>query len=199
MQWSSRRRPRPIGIYLSQEMCDKAVARNLYTLRFIPDHLKTQEMCNEVMRTMPDAFHLIPDHFKTQGMCIKATEVNLWQLYHVPECFKTQELCNDAVKKKPSSLQYFPDWFMAQGQIKIWHNDDDYCNDDEVIEWYEGYQGRMAQKAKIKEELLPIAFHPSRWWDWCIPEDEKKETEKLFLTTWYVEIKNVLIKVDVEI
>ena len=164
-------------------MCDKAVARNLYTLRFIPDHLKTQEMCNEVMRTMPDAFHLIPDHFKTQGMCIKATEVNLWQLYHVPECFKTQELCNDAVKKKPSSLQYFPDWFMAQGQIKIWHNDDDYCNDDEVIEWYEGYQGRMAQKAKIKEELLPIAFHPSRWWDWCIPEDEKKETEKLFLTT----------------
>ena len=96
-------------------------------------------MCNEVMRTMPDAFHLIPDHFKTQGMCIKATEVNLWQLYHVPECFKTQELCNDAVKKEPSSLQYFPDWFMAQGQIKIWHNDDDYCNDDEVIEWYEGY------------------------------------------------------------
>ena len=38
---------------------------------------------------------------------------------------------------------------------------------------------RKPQKAKIKEELLPIAWHPSRWWDWCIPEDEKKETEKL--------------------
>ena len=39
---------------------------------------------------------------------------------------------------------------------------------------------RKLQKAKIKEELLPIAWHPSRWWDWCIPEDKKKETEKLW-------------------
>ena len=36
--------------------------------------------------------------------------------------------------------------------------------------------------AKIKEELLPIAWHPNRVMDWCMSEDEKKETEKLFLT-----------------
>ena len=46
---------------------------------------------------------------------------------------------------------------------------------------------------------MPIAWHPSRWWDWCVPKDQKKETEKLFLTTEYVEIKNVLTKEDVEI
>ena len=40
---------------------------------------------------------------------------------------------------------------------------------------------RKAQKAKIKENLLSIAWHPSRWWDWCVPEDEKKETEKLLV------------------
>ena len=28
-----------------------------------------------------------------------------------------------------------------------------------------------------------IAWHPSRWWDWCVPEDGKKETEELLLTT----------------
>ena len=39
---------------------------------------------------------------------------------------------------------------------------------------------RKPQKAKIKEELLPIAWHPSRCWDWCIPKDKKKETEKLW-------------------
>ena len=39
---------------------------------------------------------------------------------------------------------------------------------------------RKAQKAKIKEELLPIAWHPLTWWDWCVPEDEKRETEKLW-------------------
>ena len=37
----------------------------------------------------------------------------------------------------------------------------------------------QAQKAKIKEELLSIAWHPSHWWDWYDPEDKKKETEKL--------------------
>ena len=24
---------------------------------------------------------------------------------------------------------------------------------------------------------MRIAWNPSRWWDWCVPEDEKKETE----------------------
>ena len=28
-------------------------------------------------------------------------------------------------------------------------------------------------------ELIPIAWHPSRWQDSCVPEDEKKGTEKL--------------------
>ena len=27
---------------------------------------------------------------------------------------------------------------------------------------------------------MPIAWHPSRYWDWCMPEDEKQETEKLW-------------------
>ena len=60
--------------------------------------------------------------------------------------------------------------------------DDEYCDDDydELIEWYEAYQKRKAQKALIKEELIPIAWHPSRWWNWCIPEDEKKETENFW-------------------
>ena len=27
---------------------------------------------------------------------------------------------------------------------------------------------------------MPIAWHPSRWWDWCVPEDQERETEKFF-------------------
>ena len=48
------------------------------------------------------------------------------------------------------------------------------------IEWYKGYQKRKTQKAQIEKELMHIAWHPSRWWNWCIAEDEKKETEKLW-------------------
>ena len=39
---------------------------------------------------------------------------------------------------------------------------------------------RKAQKPQVKKELMRVAWHPSRWWDWCVPEDEKKETEKLW-------------------
>ena len=88
-------------------------------------------------------------------------------------------MCQRAVEKDPYNLKFVLDWFVTQEQVKIWHDEDDYCNDDEVIGWYSGYQKRRAQKAKIKEELMNIAWHPLRWWDWCVPEDDKKETEKL--------------------
>ena len=64
---------------------------------------------------------------------------------------------------------------MTQQQIKIWHDDYHYCNGNRLIKWYDGYQKRNAQKAKIKEELLPIAWHLSKWWDWYVPEDEEKK------------------------
>ena len=33
----------------------------------------------------------------------------------------------------------------------------------------------------ISKELILIACHPSRWWDWWLPEDEKKEIETIFI------------------
>ena len=77
-------------------------------------------------------------------------------------------------------LRYVPDWFVTDRQIKIWHDNDEYCNDDKLIEWYNGYKKRRAQKASIKEELLPIAWHPSKWQDRCVSEDEKQGIEKLW-------------------
>ena len=56
----------------------------------------------------------------------------------------------------------------------MWHDEDDYCNDHELFKWYEGYQKRKAQKAKIKEELISIAWYPDRVMDWCMLEDEKR-------------------------
>ena len=68
-----------------------------------------------------------------------------------------------------------------QKQLIIWHDDNEYCNDDELIEWYNGYKKRKAQKASIKEELITVAWHPSRYLDWCMSEDEKQGTGKLWV------------------
>ena len=48
---------------------------------------------------------------------------------------------------------------------------------DNFFEWYNSYKKWKAQKASIKEELLPITWHPSRHWDWCMLEDEKCDTK----------------------
>ena len=46
--------------------------------------------------------------------------------------------------------------------------------DGKLIEWRNGYKRRKVQKPQTKEELMSIAWHPSRLWKWCIPKDDKK-------------------------
>ena len=124
-------------------------------------------MCNEIMRTMPEAFYHILDRFKTQEMCKKAVEVDPSSLQLVPDCFKMHEIWDKAVRDDSSSLQFAPDWFVTREGVYVWY--DDYCDDggdywvtggnddDKFFQWYDGYKKRKAQKAKIKEERLPIA------------------------------------------
>ena len=65
-------------------------------------------------------------------------------------------------KKYPCALQCVPDWFVMQERIDLWGDDD--CN-DKIFEWYNGYKKRKVQKVSIKEELMPNAWHPLRYWD----------------------------------
>ena len=43
-----------------------------------------------------------------------------------------------------------------------------------MIKWYDGYKPRKAQKVKIMEELLRIAWHPNCVMDWCMSDNEKR-------------------------
>ena len=136
-------------------MCNQAV--HIEPLTYVPDRFKTQR------GSAQQAMHAVfaPDHFKTMEMCNEIM-VDPSSLQFAPDHFKTQEVCNKAVTEDLFSLACVPNWFVTQGHVKLWHDDDDYCNDSEFIKWYEGYQKRKAQKAKIKKELMPVTCHPSR-------------------------------------
>ena len=190
--------------FKTQEICNKAVCMEPFLLKYVPDYLKTQEMCEK--NVWLRGLYYVPDHRKTQGVSEKAVTFNPYTLRFVPDRFKTQEMINAAVMKDPCSLGFYPDHFKAQEicnkaveegscalefvpdwlvthqQVKIWHDDDDNYY-DKIIKQYKGYiKKSKARKAKIKDELMSIAWHPSRWCDWFVPEDEKRHTEKLFLT-----------------
>ena len=49
-----------------------------------------------------------------------------------------------------------------------------------LLAWHNKFEKRKACKKDIRKELMPAACHPSRWWDWCLPEDWKKEIEPIF-------------------
>ena len=166
--------------FKTEEMCNPAVVLSPYTLKYILDQYRTQEICVIVVCINPALFFLIPDHFKTEEMSIKGVEVDPWQLHYVSDHFKTQEMCDNVVQEDLFSLQFVPYWFLTQEQVKVWHDYDDYFYHDKLIKWYDGYKKRKAQNAKIEEELMPTVWYPSRRWDWCVPEDEEKEREKLW-------------------
>ena len=149
-------------------MCNKAVKEAPRKLRYVPDNLKSQGMCKKAFEKNTRTLQYVLNHFKTQEMCERAVEENIWSLVYVPDQYKTQEMCDKAVEEDPWLLKYVPDNFKKQKMKAVKKKS------------IQALQKTQAQKAKIKEDLMPIALHPSRWCDWCVPEDEKRDTEKLW-------------------
>ena len=116
----------------------------------------------------------MPDHFKTEELCEMAVGIGPWQRNNIHDYLKTQKMCGDVVWRDSYSLQFVSDWFVTQKRLEIWHDDDEYCTSDENIEWFKRCKKRKAQKAKIKEELLSVAWYPHRVMDWCMSKDEKR-------------------------
>ena len=84
-------------------------------------------------------------------MCIEAVAFDPWQLCDVLDHFcDTVMRCEAVVRQDPFLLQYVPDWFLKQQKERLWHDDDDFCNDAELFEWYDAYKKRKSQKSKTK-------------------------------------------------
>ena len=87
-------------------------------------------------------------------MCNEAVQSDPEMLEHVPDQFVTQEMCNEAVQRVPWMFEHVPNWFVILQEM--WHED----FDDVLITLRDAYIKRKIQKAKIKKELMPVAWHP---------------------------------------
>ena len=75
--------------------------------------------------------------------------------------------------------------YIDLNKINLDDNNYDKVNPDTIIHvrhlaWYIKFEKRKALKKKLNEELMPIAWHPKRWLNFCMSENEKKETELIF-------------------
>ena len=48
------------------------------------------------------------------------------------------------------------------------------------LAWYIKFKQREAFKKEISKELIHVP-RPTKWWDWCMSEDEKKEIEPFLI------------------
>ena len=48
------------------------------------------------------------------------------------------------------------------------------------LAWRNRFKQRKSYKKDIRKELMHVTWNPTRCWDWCMPEDEKKVTEPIF-------------------
>ena len=37
----------------------------------------------------------------------------------------------------------------------------------------------------INEELMLVALHPNKWWNFCMPQDGKKEMDPIFIEKFF--------------
>ena len=77
---------------------------------------------------------------------------------------------------------------LSAGLNNINVDDTNYDKDDlenmiyiRLLAWHIKFEKRKALKKDINEELMLVAWHPKRWWNFCMSEDEKKQIEPIFL------------------
>ena len=68
------------------------------------------------------------------------------------------------------------------------NRDNNFDEDDPVtivlirlLSWHIKFEKREELKKELNKELISIAWHPNKWCDWCISEDEKKEIDPMFI------------------
>ena len=101
-------------------------------------------MCQRAFEEKPCTLKFVPDHLRTKKMCERDVEEKPCILKFVPDPLKIQKRCDAAVEKDPWLVKYVPDWFITKEHHRVCHGRQE-------------REKRKAQKAKIKEELLPIA------------------------------------------
>ena len=40
--------------------------------------------------------------------------------------------------------------------------------------WHNKFKKSKAFKKDINKKVMPVAWHPKKWWNWCLSDDKKK-------------------------
>ena len=151
-------------------MCDRIIFEDL-SLRYVPNRYKTQQMWKKAADDCLATLKFVLDWFVTSKMIeilFTALHADENVLYFNEDSGNVVFICN------------------GMGILNIDLNNINLCNinyneDDpdtiihvKPLAWHIKFEKRKAHKKELNEELMQIAWHPKRWWTFCMSEDKKK-------------------------
>ena len=70
------------------------------------------------------------------------------------------EKCGKAVDAFLVTTEFVPDYSLTKTH--------------RLVAWRNRFRHLKTFEKDICKELIPVAWHPTSWWDWCMSEDEEK-------------------------
>lgn len=95
--------------YLTQKVCDVAVARNSYDFEFVPKQFITQEMCEKACGSdYGSALEFVPLEMRNSRVCEMAVGRDAANIKFVPLSLRTPELCAAVITRNKALNKYVP-------------------------------------------------------------------------------------------
>ena len=131
-------------------MYDKTVDVYLIILKFVPDMFVTNKMLEKLDKSL----------FSNGDIFFRDVDSNI-------VTFQSHEMDFNTIDLNDNNL------------------DNDYNNFDEddpetltnhfrLMAWRKRFKQRKACKQVIRKELMSVAWRPTKWWNYCISENKKK-------------------------
>ena len=159
-------------------MCNSITSDDLFSIKCVPNCYKTQQMWDKAVDDCLAALKFVPDGFVASKM-IKILFTSLYADQNI--LFFNQDSSN--------VVFIFNEMGVLNIDLNYINIDDAVSGEDDadtiilirLLAWHVKFEKGEELKKELNEELMPVAWHPSRWWDWCMSEDEKKEKDPMFI------------------
>ena len=147
-------------------------------------------MCNGAVDDSIATLKLIPDWFVTSEM-IKKLFIGLLQVKWLIKLFTGlhsdenilyfDEDPGDAISNCKGVIIFNINLNNISLYDKFDEDDPDTVIPMRLLAWRIKFRKRKKLRKELSEELMPVAWHPNRWWNCCVSEDEKKEIDPIFI------------------
>ena len=143
-------------------MCDSIIYDDPFLLRYVPDQYKTQQMCDKAVDDCLAALKFVPNWFVTSKTIKK-----LFTVLYTDENIPNFDEDFGSVVFNCNGMD------ILNIDLNCMNLDDNNFDEDDsgtiihvrFLAWHIKFEKRKALKEELNAELIPVAWHPNRWWD----------------------------------